>query len=153
MPDGRPGPPHTSVAPSSIPLSGATRPLTADLSAPFGFYPSPPKLGILGLLRPQQSFNHCRTIPPVKNALIFRANPRIDRVVFVAAPYRGAPLAINRLAEFGASFIRLPRQVLSDIGTATLKAATSAAGIKGNFIPTSVTWEATRFAQVIKLRS
>ena len=239
-------------------IAGATRPLAFDLSAPFGYYPSPPKLGILGLLRPQQYFNreglflvqpydskkiplvlihglmsdpqmwlpvmadtesdpvlrgkyqfwvfayptgnpigysalelrealagvykvyprtrnmvivnhslggvitHLQVIDssdvlvkgifkqntskilalpddsPVKKALIFRANPHIDRVVFVAAPHRGAPLAINRLAEFGASFIRLPSQVLSDIGTATLKAATSAAGIKGNFIPTSV---------------
>jgi pimeloyl-ACP methyl ester carboxylesterase len=74
----------------------------------------------------------------VKRGLIFEANPRIDRVVFVAAPHRGAPLAINRLAEFGASFIRLPGKILSDIGTNTLRAAASAAGIKGKFIPTSI---------------
>ncbi len=75
---------------------------------------------------------------PVKQALILKSNPRISRVVFVAAPHRGAPLAINPIAEWAASFIRLPGRVLSDIGTATLQAATGAAGIKGNFVPNSV---------------
>ena len=31
----------------------------------------------------------------VKQALIFKANPRIKRVVFVAAPHRGAPSRLD----------------------------------------------------------
>jgi hypothetical protein len=37
-------------------IAGATRPLAADLSAPFGYYPIPPKIGLLGMLRPEQFF-------------------------------------------------------------------------------------------------
>ena len=45
-------------------------------------------------------------LPPnslVKQALIFKANPRIKRVVFVAAPHRGAPLAVNFIGRIGCS--------------------------------------------------
>ena len=37
-------------------IAGANRPLAADLSAPFGYYPIPPKMGVLGMLRPEQFF-------------------------------------------------------------------------------------------------
>jgi hypothetical protein len=78
------------------------------------------------------------TDSPVKEALIFTANPHIARVIFVAAPHRGAPLAINAIGNFGARLISIPGQVISEIGSTTLNAAKEAAGIKGNFIPNSI---------------
>ena len=68
-------------------------------------------------------------LPPdslIKQALVFKANPRIKRVVFVAAPHRGAPLAINFIGRIGASLIHLPGQLISDIGTATIEEAAAA---------------------------
>ncbi|MGB9273942.1 MAG: hypothetical protein WCC08_01765 [Terrimicrobiaceae bacterium] len=74
----------------------------------------------------------------VKQALIFKANPRIKRVIFICAPHRGAPLASNQIGTLGARLILLPGQILTGIGGATLRAATSAAGIKGAYLPNSI---------------
>jgi pimeloyl-ACP methyl ester carboxylesterase len=75
---------------------------------------------------------------PVRQALIFKANPRIKRVIFVAAPHRGAPLAVNIIGRIGAALIHLPGRVISDIGTATIEEAAAAAGLKKDFIPNSI---------------
>ncbi len=75
---------------------------------------------------------------PIKQALVFKANPRIKRVVFVAAPHRGAPLAINFIGKIGAALIHLPGRVISQIGTTTIEEAAAAAGLKRNFIPNSI---------------
>ena len=75
---------------------------------------------------------------PVRQALIFKANPRIKRVVFVAAPHRGAPLAVNFIGRIGAALIHLPGQFVSDIGTATIEEAAAAAGLKKDFVPNSI---------------
>ena len=74
----------------------------------------------------------------VKQALIFKANPRIKRVVFICAPHRGAPLAINQIGIFGARLILVPAQILTGIGSAALRAAASAAGVKGGYLPNSI---------------
>jgi hypothetical protein len=74
----------------------------------------------------------------VKQGLIFKANPRIKRVVFICAPHRGAPLASNEIGTFGARFIMLPGQIVKGIGSAALRAATSAAGVKGSSLPNSI---------------
>ena len=74
----------------------------------------------------------------VKQALIFRANPRIKRVVFICAPHRGAPLASNQIGTFGARLIMLPGQIVTGIGSKVLQAATSAAGVKGAYLPNSI---------------
>ena len=75
---------------------------------------------------------------PIKQALVFKANSRIKRVVFVAAPHRGAPLAVNFVGRIGAALIHLPGAVISDIGTATIEEAAIAAGLKKNFLPNSI---------------
>lgn len=75
---------------------------------------------------------------PVRQALIFKANPRIKRVIFVAAPHRGAPLAVNIIGRIGAALIHLPGQVISGIGTATIEEAAAAAGLKKDFAPNSI---------------
>jgi pimeloyl-ACP methyl ester carboxylesterase len=74
----------------------------------------------------------------VKRGLLFEANPRIARIVFVAAPHRGAPLAINPIGNFGASLIRIPGQLINGIGQGVIQAAALADGKKANFIPNSI---------------
>ena len=74
----------------------------------------------------------------LKRALVYEANPRVDRVVFVAAPHRGAPLAINLIGNFGASLIRIPGQMVSEIGKGAIQMAASAGGIKTNFVPNGI---------------
>lgn len=239
-------------------IAGASRPLAADLSAPFGFYPIPPNMGIFGMLRPQQYFQqeglflvqpydpkkiplvfihglmsmpqmwlpvmadieadpllrgkyqfwtfayptgnpigysaldlrealnsvykaypkskhmvivnhslggvitHLQVISPgdalvkaifkskapeilalpdsslLKRGLVYQANPRIDRVIFVAAPHRGAPLASNPIGNFGASLIRIPGQMVRDIGKGAIQIAASTAGKKTHFVPNGI---------------
>ena len=80
-------------------------------------------------------------LPPnslVKQALIFKANPRIKRVVFVAAPHRGAPLAVNFIGRIGAALIHLPLRLISEIGTTTIEEAAAAAGLGKNLVPNSI---------------
>ena len=66
-------------------------------------------------------------IPPdnaVKRALIFDANPRVHRIVFICVPHRGSDLAINWIGSFGTALISLPGKLLSgaaDVVTAPLQ--------------------------------
>lgn len=242
----------------SVRIAGSNRPLADDLSAPFGYYPIPPNLGIFGMLRPQQFFqqeglflvqpydpkkipivfihglmsmpqmwlpvmaeiesdpllrgkyqfwtfayptgnpigysaldlrdalngvynaypkskhmvivnhslggviSHLQVISPgdalvkgifkskaseilalpdsslLKRGLVYPANPRIDRVIFVAAPHRGAPLASNPIGNFGASLIRIPGQMVRDIGKGAIQIAASTAGKKTHFVPNGI---------------
>ena len=49
-------------------------------------------------------------IPPdnwVKRALIFEANPRVRRIIFICAPHRGTNAATNWVASIGGGLIRL----------------------------------------------
>jgi len=54
-------------------------------------------------------------LPPdnvVKRALIFDANPRVQRIVFICVPHRGSDLAINWIGSVGTALISLPGKVL-----------------------------------------
>ena len=55
-------------------------------------------------------------VPPdnvVKRALIFDANPRVQRIVFICVPHRGSDLATNWIGSFGIGLISLPGKLLS----------------------------------------
>lgn len=57
-------------------------------------------------------------LPPgslIYRALVFKANPRIKRVVFICAPHRGSDLAISPIAEFGMRLITLPSNIAGAI--------------------------------------
>jgi hypothetical protein len=59
----------------------------------------------------------------VKRALIFDANQRVQRIVFICVPHRGSDLATNWIGSFGTSLISLPGKLLSgtvDVITAPL---------------------------------
>jgi hypothetical protein len=66
-------------------------------------------------------------LPPdhvVKQALIFDANPRLQRIVFICVPHRGSALATNWIGSFGNGLVSLPRQLLGgavDVITAPLE--------------------------------
>ncbi len=57
----------------------------------------------------------------------------------IAAPHRGAPMAINSIGQLGAALVRLPGKVISNIGTSTIEMAEDAAGVKKTFVPNVVT--------------
>ena len=70
---------------------------------------------------------------------VFRANPRIKRVVFICTPHRGSDLASNGIGKIGISLITLP----SRLATVMLDSLTSAdlAQITGSSkrLPNSIT--------------
>ena len=50
-----------------------------------------------------------------KKALIFEANPAIERVIFIATPHRGSWLASAGIGAIGIRLIRFPLEVLREI--------------------------------------
>jgi pimeloyl-ACP methyl ester carboxylesterase len=80
-------------------------------------------------------------VPPenlVKRALIFDANPRVKRVVFICVPHRGSPLADGLIGSVGVSLIHLPMQVIDGIQTQLGHSLAVAGGRKGFVFPPSV---------------
>jgi pimeloyl-ACP methyl ester carboxylesterase len=64
------------------------------------------------------------TIPPgslAHRGLVFKANPRIKRVIFICAPHLGSKLAISPIAELGMRLISLPSHVAATINNAVGK--------------------------------
>jgi hypothetical protein len=55
-------------------------------------------------------------VPPdheIKRALIFDANRRIQRIVFICVPHRGSDLAINWIGSFAIGLISMPGKILN----------------------------------------
>ena len=80
-------------------------------------------------------------LPPdslLKRALIFEANPRIKRIVFVCTPHLGSPLAAGLLGRFGRTIIQLPARVLQRAGHLAAESLAAAVGQKGRFVPNSI---------------
>jgi pimeloyl-ACP methyl ester carboxylesterase len=64
------------------------------------------------------------TIPPgslAHRGLVFKANPRIKRVIFICAPHLGSKLAISPIAELGMRLITLPSHVAATINNSVGK--------------------------------
>ena len=80
-------------------------------------------------------------LPPdslARRALVFEANPRIKRIVFICAPHLGSPLAAGLLGQFGRSMILLPAQMLHGAGNLVATSLAAAFGQKGRLIPNSI---------------
>src|SRR5271165_1294599 len=76
-------------------------------------------------------------LPPdqvLKRALIFDANPRVQRIVFICVPHRGSDLAINWIGSFGIGLISLPGKLLS--GAVNMVTLEKDVGIK--HLPTGI---------------
>lgn len=60
----------------------------------------------------------------MRRAAYFKANPDIDRVVFVCGPHRGSPISNSWLGRFGANLIRMPFQTIDELSGNALSSAT-----------------------------
>ena len=74
----------------------------------------------------------------VKQALIFDANPRVKRVVFICVPHRGSPLATGVIGAIGLSLIHLPPAVVDNVQAQVGHTLAVAGGRKGFVFPPSV---------------
>jgi len=70
----------------------------------------------------------------VKRALIFDANPRVQRIVFICVPHRGSDLATNWIGSFGIGLISMPGKLLS--GAVNMVTLEKDVGIK--HLPTGI---------------
>lgn len=62
---------------------------------------------------PRQLKGDPQMIRQIRDALIFRRNPRIVRAIFLATPHRGGKLAESWIGHIGESLIRLPPDLQS----------------------------------------
>jgi len=80
-------------------------------------------------------------VPPdsiVKQALIFRANPTVKRVIFVATPHRGSSLSSGGIGALGIRLIRLPLKVVNAVPRAVVSALVPANAPRRYRAPTSI---------------
>src|SRR5271166_4539765 len=70
----------------------------------------------------------------VRRALIFDANPRVQRIVFICVPHRGSDLATNWIGSLGIGLISLPGKLLS--GAVNMVTLEKDVGIK--HLPTGI---------------
>lgn len=56
--------------------------------------------------------------------IYFKANPDIDRVIFICGPHRGSPLSNSWIGRFGARLIRLPFHVVDQMSGNELDSVT-----------------------------
>ena len=78
-------------------------------------------------------------VPPdnaVKRALIFDANSRVHRIVFICVPHRGSDLATNWIGSCGVGLISLPGKLLS--GAADVVSAPLEKDVGVKHMPTGI---------------
>jgi len=75
----------------------------------------------------------------IYRGLIFDANPKVKRVVFMNTPHRGSDMAISGFADFAKKLIRLPVALVGQLNnTVALLPILAEAGIAAGQLPTSV---------------
>jgi pimeloyl-ACP methyl ester carboxylesterase len=82
-----------------------------------------------------------RKIPDVslmRRSLIFRTNPSIKRVIFIATPHRGSPLAGGGIAAFTVRLIRFSSDLLAAIEKSGLHALGIDEPTRKTVFPTSI---------------
>jgi hypothetical protein len=80
-------------------------------------------------------------LPPnslAMRSLVFKGNPRIERIVFICTPHLGSPLATGLLGRFGRDIILAPVRVLQGMGNMAVKSIAASIGPKGRFLPNSI---------------
>jgi pimeloyl-ACP methyl ester carboxylesterase len=70
--------------------------------------------GVFGS-KAQQLYAQVPNDSRVKQALIFQANPTIERVIFIATPHRGSRLAVGKIGAIAIWLIRLPLDLWNEI--------------------------------------
>jgi pimeloyl-ACP methyl ester carboxylesterase len=74
----------------------------------------------------------------VKLSLVFEANPRVKRVIFISTPHRGSALASGGIGALGMRLIRLPVKVVTAIPNSVLAAITPSSDPRKYQVPTSI---------------
>jgi pimeloyl-ACP methyl ester carboxylesterase len=72
----------------------------------------------------------------LKRALIFDANPRVQRIVFICVPHRGSDLATNWIGSIGTGLISLPGKLLT--GALAVVAAPLEKDVGVKHLPTGI---------------
>ena len=75
----------------------------------------------------------------IVRATIFKANPRIKRVVFICTPHRGSKMASSGLGRFGTSLIALPFNIASAMTDALTSAELVQLTGSSKRLPNSIT--------------
>jgi pimeloyl-ACP methyl ester carboxylesterase len=75
----------------------------------------------------------------IVRAMTFRANPRINRVVFICTPHRGSDVASGGIGRFGISLITLPVQLLSTVKDSLTGAEVAQLTGSSKRLPNSIT--------------
>lgn len=65
--------------------------------------------------RAQELYSKIPNDSRAKQALIFKANPAIERVIFIATPHRGSRLAEGGIGALAVKLIKLPFDLLNEI--------------------------------------
>ncbi len=73
----------------------------------------------------------------VERALIFQANPHVDRAIFVCTPHRGSEMAIGSIGELAIKLIALPSDLTSTI-TASIGDSMAIVTGDSNRLPNSI---------------
>jgi pimeloyl-ACP methyl ester carboxylesterase len=74
----------------------------------------------------------------VKKSLIFGADPRVKRIIFVSTPHRGSTLATGGIGALGRRLIRLPLKVATAVPNSVLAAVAPNNDPRKFQIPTSI---------------
>jgi pimeloyl-ACP methyl ester carboxylesterase len=72
--------------------------------------------------------------PLLRDALLFRANPLVKRIIFISTPHRGSAIASGGIGALGDRLIRLPAIIASSVP----KQIAQLANARGMRIPTSI---------------
>ena len=86
---------------------------------------------VIGKDKASKVFSRMQKKNMIRDCLIFDANPRIGRMVFICTPHRGSEVAIGSLGELGRRLISLPLDFTSAVTSTmgdTLIFATGKAG-------------------------
>ncbi len=75
----------------------------------------------------------------IYRAMVFRANPRIKRVVYVCTPHRGSTVASGGIGKFGISLIKLPLTLTSHVKDSLTAAELQAFTGNSKRLPNSIT--------------
>ena len=75
---------------------------------------------------------------PIKQALIFKANPHISEAVFICTPHRGSRLATGFIGDLGVWLSRLPGTVVKGMLNGMESSLELIAGVNNNKIPDGI---------------
>jgi pimeloyl-ACP methyl ester carboxylesterase len=93
---------------------------------------------VLGKAKADKLFAHVEKGSLMERVTTFKANPRVDRLVFICTPHRGSEMALGRIGELGRRLISLPADLTGTITKSMGDAMAIATGAPGR-IPNSVT--------------